>query len=165
MCGMKYAFMDSPIGPLTLVSGSDGLRSIVFGARAPDGAELDSGAHASVISQLNEYFRGRRRVFDIPLAPRGTAFQRSVWRQLLEIPFGETRSYGDVARALRNPGAARAVGMANHDNPIPIVIPCHRVVGADGSLTGYGGGLDVKARLLAMEGAGTTTEMAGAAAV
>lgn len=162
---MKYVSMDSPIGPLTLVSGADGLRSIVFGGQAPDGAELDARAHASVVSQLNEYFRGQRRAFDIPLAPHGTPFRRSVWRQLLRIPFGETRTYGDIARAMGNPGAARAVGMANHDNPIPIVIPCHRVVGADGSLTGYAGGLDVKARLLAMEGAGARMEPAWAAAV
>jgi methylated-DNA-[protein]-cysteine S-methyltransferase len=155
---MKYVFMDSPVGPLTVVSGPEGLEAIVFGRRAPDGAEPDVQANAAAVSQLNEYFSGQRRVFDLKLAAKGTPFQQSVWRQLVGIPFGETRSYGQIARALGKPGAARAVGMANHENPIPIIIPCHRVVGANGSLTGYAGGLDMKACLLALEADRLTKE-------
>lgn len=103
--------------------------------------------------QLDEYFVGERRQFDLPLAPRGTDFQRRVWDGLLQIPFGETRSYRDQAEALGNLKAIRAVARANGANPVAIVIPCHRVIGADGSLTGYAGGLDMKARLLTLEGA------------
>ena len=101
--------------------------------------------------QVLEYLAGQRRVFDLPLAPRGTEFYRSVWRALEAIPYGETRSYRDIAQAVGRPKAVRAVGQANHNNPIPIIIPCHRVVGANGSLTGYGGGLDLKERLLRLE--------------
>ena len=103
--------------------------------------------------QLVEYFAGQRRVFDLPLAAAGTPFQQAVWRQLQEIPFGEVRSYGEIARAIGQPAASRAVGAANGANPIPVVIPCHRVIGADGSLTGFGGGLDWKVGLLELEGA------------
>ena len=101
--------------------------------------------------QVLEYLAGKRRVFDLPLAPRGTEFSRSVWRALEAIPYGETRSYRDIAQAVGRPRAVRAVGQANHNNPIPIIIPCHRVVGANGSLTGYGGGLDMKKHLLRLE--------------
>jgi methylated-DNA-[protein]-cysteine S-methyltransferase len=103
--------------------------------------------------QLAEYFAGERREFDLPLAPRGTAFQRQVWDELLTIQFGQTTSYGALARRLGNPGASRAVGLANGQNPISIIIPCHRVIGADGTLTGYGGGLPRKQWLLRHEGA------------
>jgi methylated-DNA-[protein]-cysteine S-methyltransferase len=103
--------------------------------------------------QLGEYFAGRRRDFDLPLAPRGTDFERRVWEALLAIPFGETRTYAEIARAIGHPDACRAVGRANGRNPIPIVIPCHRVIGSDGSLTGFGGGLDLKRLLLEHEGA------------
>ena len=101
--------------------------------------------------QVLEYLAGKRRVFDLPLAPRGTEYCRSVWRALEAIPYGETRSYRDIAQAVGRPRAVRAVGQANHNNPIPIIIPCHRVVGANGSLTGYGGGLDMKKHLLRLE--------------
>lgn len=101
--------------------------------------------------QLMEYFEGKRRVFDLPLAPEGTAFRKRVWTALLDIPWGETISYGELARRVDNPKGVRAVGQANHHNPIPILIPCHRVVGADGSLTGYGGGVELKRALLALE--------------
>ena len=101
--------------------------------------------------QLREYLRGERKMFDLPLAPEGTAFQKAVWSALQEIPYGQTRSYGEIAAQIGRPKACRAVGMANHCNPIPIFIPCHRVIGADGSLTGYGGGLDIKRTLLALE--------------
>ena len=103
--------------------------------------------------QLEEYFAGLRAAFSLPLAPEGTDFQKAVWRELENIPYGETRTYGQIARALGNPKASRAVGMANHKNPVAIMIPCHRVIGADGSLTGYAGGLDIKETLLRLEGA------------
>lgn len=102
-------------------------------------------------AQLEEYFAGARREFELPLDPRGTDFQRSVWRRLLQIPYGETTTYGALARELGDPGASRAVGLANGSNPIPIVIPCHRVIGANGSLTGFGGGLPIKQALLELE--------------
>ena len=101
--------------------------------------------------QLEEYFRGERTRFDLPLQPKGTPFQLAVWRALTEIPYGETASYGDVARAVGRPKAFRAVGMANHCNPIPIIVPCHRVIGSDGRLTGYAGGLEIKRALLELE--------------
>ena len=103
-------------------------------------------------AQLREYFAGTRRTFDLPLAPRGTAFQQRVWAALRAIPYGETCTYGELAAAIGSPSASRAVGMANHHNPIPIVIPCHRVIGANGTLTGYAGGLEIKRKLLALEG-------------
>ena len=103
--------------------------------------------------QLREYLRGERKMFDLPLAPEGTVFQKAVWSALQEIPYGQTRSYGEIAAQIGRPKACRAVGMANHCNPIPIFIPCHRVVGSHGSLTGYAGGLAAKAQLLAHEGA------------
>jgi methylated-DNA-[protein]-cysteine S-methyltransferase len=112
----------------------------------------DEERTAEVRRQLEEYFAGRRQTFDLPLAPEGTPFEKTVWEELRRIPFGETRSYAEVARAIGRPGAARAVGRANGANPIPVVVPCHRVIGADGSLTGFGGGLDAKARLLELEG-------------
>ncbi|HYU34991.1 MAG TPA: methylated-DNA--[protein]-cysteine S-methyltransferase [Thermoanaerobaculia bacterium] len=102
--------------------------------------------------QLDEYLAGRRRDFDLPLETGGTEFQRQCWEALLRIPYGETRTYGDMAREIGRPAAVRAVGQANHNNPIGVIIPCHRVIGADGSLTGYGGGLDMKRRLLELEG-------------
>ena len=110
-----------------------------------------SGSIAEAERQLQAYFSGKLFHFDLPLEPSGTEWQKTVWRALEDIGFGETRSYADVARAVGKPAAARAVGSANHANPLPVVVPCHRVIGADGSLTGYGGGLDLKARLLAHE--------------
>jgi methylated-DNA-[protein]-cysteine S-methyltransferase len=120
----------------------------------PD-AVRDPGAEPlpEVRRQLGEYLAGRRRDFELPLDPRGTEFQRLCWDALLAIPYGETRSYGAQARAIGRPAAIRAVGRANHDNPIGVIIPCHRVLGADGSLTGYAGGLDMKRTLLELEGA------------
>ena len=104
-----------------------------------------------MVEQLAEYFEGKRTQFEIPLDVDGTEFQKAVWKELQRIPYGETRSYGEIAKAIGRPGAARAVGMANHDNPLAVVIPCHRVVGSDGSLTGYAGGLHLKAQLLSIE--------------
>jgi methylated-DNA-[protein]-cysteine S-methyltransferase len=103
------------------------------------------------ITQLEEYFNGKRTHFDMPLDFAGTSFQMSVWRELLKIPYGQTRTYGELAKVVGKPGAARAVGMANHDNPIAVVIPCHRVLGRNGSLTGYAGGIQLKQKLLAIE--------------
>ncbi len=113
----------------------------------------DERAIARVRKQVEEYCAGTRAEFDLELAPAGTEFQRAVWNALLEIPYGETRSYGEIARAIGQPNAARGVGSANHANPIGLIVPCHRVIGADGSLTGYGGGLPLKQALLAHEAA------------
>ncbi len=154
---MRYTITPSPIGPLLLAVDSAGLRAVRF---AVDGAAAepepawtrDDSALAEPARQLAAYFDGRLRRFDLPLAPQGTAFQRSVWDLLATIPWGETTSYGAIAQALGKPGSARAVGAANGANPLPIVLPCHRVVGADGSLTGFGGGLEAKRWLLGHEG-------------
>jgi methylated-DNA-[protein]-cysteine S-methyltransferase len=155
---MGQAFLNSPLGWLRAVSTPSGLRSVQFVDRIIAGVatgEEGEGMrlNAPVLRQLTEYFEGRRRSFDLPLVPEGTPFQREVWAALLRIPFGETRSYGEIAREIGRPGAARAVGMANHQNPIAIIVPCHRVIGSDGSLTGYAGGVGLKARLLVLEGA------------
>jgi len=143
--------MESPIGPLTLASSERGLASVHFGDAIPPEAIIDESVHQLAIQQLQEYFEGKRTAFDLPLDLHGTPFQKAVWSKLQSIPYGETCSYGEIARSLGKPGAARAVGMANHDNPVAVVVPCHRVVGSDGSLTGYAGGLDVKKRLLTLE--------------
>ncbi len=122
-------------------------------AGIPDAICQDTPLLLEARRQLEEYFAGLRAAFSLPLAPEGTDFQKAVWRELENIPYGETRTYGQIARALGNPKASRAVGMANHKNPVAIMIPCHRVIGADGSLTGYAGGLDIKETLLRLEGA------------
>jgi methylated-DNA-[protein]-cysteine S-methyltransferase len=143
----------SPLGPLTLRGGPDGLRAIEFpgrdGAPVPD--EHAPAAFEEPVRQLEEYFAGERKAFDLPLDLHGTPFQRAVWERLLEIPYGSTTTYGELARELGRPDRARAVGAAVGRTPVPIVVPCHRVVGADGSLTGYGGGLERKSALLALE--------------
>jgi methylated-DNA-[protein]-cysteine S-methyltransferase len=137
---------ESPVGPLTIRVNDEGaLEEIWFGVR-PGHRPSDL-----VIDQLNEYFAGRRREFDLPLAPRGTPFQLACWNELQRIPYGDTISYSELARRINNPSAVRAVGSANGANPIPIIIPCHRVIGANGTLTGYGGGLHIKRALLALE--------------
>ena len=118
----------------------------------PVGWTQKAAPFKDVTSQLQAYFKGKLRKFDLPLDPQGTDFQRDAWQALLDIPYGETRSYSDVARAIGRPKAVRAVGAANGQNPIAIVIPCHRVVGSNGDLTGFGGGLDVKQQLLTLEG-------------
>ena len=148
---MHYAVMESPMGPVTIASTEKGIASIHFGNNVPEGAVADSSVNHHTVEQLTEYFQGKRTQFDLELDLEGTPFQRAVWSELLRIPYGETRTYGDIAKAIGSPGAARAVGMANHDNPIAVVIPCHRVVGRDGSLTGYAGGLHLKAQLLSIE--------------
>jgi methylated-DNA-[protein]-cysteine S-methyltransferase len=145
--------MPTPIGPLTLIADDDGLRGIRFAterSRMPDGdtPEPDHPVLVETARQLDEYFAGERQEFDLPLRPIGTSFQLAAWRALRAIPYGRTVSYGEQARRLGHPGRARAVGAANGRNPLPIVVPCHRVIGADGSLTGFGGGLEIKAWLL-----------------
>jgi methylated-DNA-[protein]-cysteine S-methyltransferase len=148
---MRYTVINTPLGELTLASTERGLESIHFGNCVPSGAVQDPDANRVFVHQIDEYFRGIRTEFDFPMHLAGTTFQLAVWHELLNIPYGQTRTYGDIAKRLGKPGAARAVGMANHDNPIPIVVPCHRVVGHDGSLTGYGGGLHIKKQLLTIE--------------
>ena len=147
---MATTIYRSRIGPLTIIVNDSGaLESIHFGAERSKGR--DEQRCEDVVRQLEEYFLGKRRDFDLGLAPRGTAFQLAVWRELQRIPYGATISYAELARRIRRPAAVRAVGAANGANPIPIVIPCHRVIGSDGTLTGYGGGLDKKRALLALE--------------
>ena len=153
---MHYAVMNTSVGPVTVASTDRGLAAVHFGNSVPDGAVVDNSANREIVKQLSEYFEGKRTRFELPLDVEGTEFQKSVWKELLRIPYGETRSYGDIAKALGKPAAARAVGMANHNNPVAIVIPCHRVVGQNGSLTGYAGGLHLKEQLLSIERQGTT---------
>jgi methylated-DNA-[protein]-cysteine S-methyltransferase len=145
----------SPIGVLRLYAADDELVGLYLPVQpAPPGIERPSEVLARTAAQLAEYFAGQRRVFDVALAPRGTEFQRAVWRKLRTIPLGETRSYGELARALGRPSASRAVGAANGKNPISIIVPCHRVVGSTGHLTGYAGGVPAKRWLLDHEHAG-----------
>ena len=152
-----YEDMDSPVGRLRLIAHGDSLVGIWFehgrDASRSD-ATLERRSHpvlANTRRQLEEYFAGRRREFELPLEPRGTEFQRRVWQRLTRIAYGDTTTYGALASDLGNPKSSRAVGLANGSNPIPIVIPCHRVIGADGSLTGFGGGLAIKSALLELE--------------
>jgi methylated-DNA-[protein]-cysteine S-methyltransferase len=151
-----YTQIESPIGPLLLAADEAGLREILFvNGRRPAKSESswkeDRTLHSETIRQLHAYFAGELENFDLPLAPEGTPFQLGVWRRLCDIPYGETISYGELAGRIGNPKASRAVGLANGSNPIPIVIPCHRVIGSNGKLTGYGGGLPIKEKLLALE--------------
>ena len=149
-----YSRISSPVGSLLLAVSERGLVALQFsGRRIPAGWVESEEKIAPFARQLEEYFAGRRRQFNLPLDLRGTDFQKRCWRALLKIPYGETRSYADIARAIGNPAAVRAVGLANGQNPIAIIVPCHRVIGSDGSLTGYGGGLENKRRLLELEGA------------
>ncbi|MCI3933928.1 MULTISPECIES: methylated-DNA--[protein]-cysteine S-methyltransferase [unclassified Streptomyces] len=151
-----HTVIDSPYGPLTLVATDGTLSGLymteqrhrpaeeTFGDRDPDGFD-------AATEQLTAYFAGELTRFDLPLRLDGTPFQQSVWQQLLKIPYGQTRTYGELADALGKPAASRAVGLANGKNPIGVIVPCHRVIGAGGGLTGYGGGLDRKRRLLELE--------------
>jgi len=153
---MNYQYYHSPIGTLRLVSDGAQLTHIELdGQHRPTAGAAAAGdpVLAATGAQLDEYFRGERREFELPLAPAGTAFQQRVWRALRQIPYGGLRSYRDIARAVGNAAAVRAVGAANGRNPLPIVIPCHRVIGSDGRLTGYAGGLAAKQLLLDLEGA------------
>ena len=154
-----YKLMPSPVGILKLVAGEAGLAAILWPdddrRRVPIGEPEEDDRHPILVeaeSQLGEYFAGRRTSFSVKLAFRGTPFQEKVWRALLDIPFGETRTYGELARAIGSPAAVRAVGAANGKNPISIIGPCHRVIGKSGKLTGFAGGLEAKAFLLRLEG-------------
>lgn len=152
---MNFQFIDTPIGALRLVSNGTQLVKIEFAGHHGD-QQADRNSSDEVLEQaarqLAEYFDGVRQRFDLPLAPGGTPFQRCVWAALADIPWGQVRSYRDIAGAIDRPAAVRAVGAANGRNPLPIVVPCHRVVGSDGSLTGFSGGLAIKRRLLELEG-------------
>jgi methylated-DNA-[protein]-cysteine S-methyltransferase len=154
-----YAKMPSPIGELMLISDGEALIGLYMDndkhAKQRAQALRDDGVLKPALAQLRAYFAGERRDFELPLAPEGTPFQQRVWKELRRIPYGETISYGELAKRIGQPGAARAVGLANGQNPLSIVVPCHRVIGADGSLTGYGGGLPRKRWLLAHEGSGS----------
>ena len=151
-----YTTLESPVGTLLLAGDSQALRMVSFESSKhaePPQADWkqDKAPFAEVIRQLRAYFRGERKEFDLPLAPEGTEFQVRVWNRLRTIPYGETISYAQLAERIGNPKAVRAVGLANGSNPIPIIIPCHRVIGSDGSLTGFGGGLPTKKMLLELE--------------
>ena len=152
---VQYRTMDSPVGTLTLAGRDGRLRHLRMTDQTyePDRSNWlrDDEAFGDAVAQLEEYFRGERQDFDLGLDLVGTAFQRRVWEALLTIPYGETRSYGEIARQIEAPGAFRAVGLANGHNPIGIIVPCHRVIGANGSLTGYGGGMERKKTLLGLE--------------
>lgn len=150
--------MRSPVGELRLVATSRGLAAVLWEnddpqrvPLGPSSENVDDPLLAETARQLDDYFSGRRRVFDVPLDMRGTPFQQDVWRALIDIPYGETRSYAAVARAIGRPGAVRAVGAANGRNPVSIIAPCHRVIGSSGRLTGFAGGLTAKAFLLDLE--------------
>lgn len=155
---LAFTHLDSPVGTLKLIASDQGIVAILWQNDRPTRVRLgemiedqDHPILRRLITQLNEYFSGRRTSFEIPLDLRGTPFQQEVWNALLAIPYGETRSYLDLARKLGNPNATRAVGAANGRNPISIVVPCHRVIGSSGKLTGFAGGLDIKERLLQLE--------------
>lgn len=150
---MKIFSVLTPLGEMAL--GEEGGKISRLWLRAQDAPKAEPDSPTPLLRQaarqLEEYFAGRRKVFDLPLNPQGTPFQQKVWRALCAVPYGQTASYGRIAAAVGSPKACRAVGMANHANPIAIFIPCHRIIGSDGSLTGYGGGLDIKRALLALE--------------
>ncbi len=159
---MWFDEFSTPIGKLTVAVDASGLRHVLFennkyDARGREGWKRDEAAARVVREQLEEYFAGERRVFDLELNPEGTEFQRRTWLMLPAIPFGATWSYGDLVRKLGSPKAVRAVGAANGRNPLPLILPCHRVIGSDGSLTGFGGGLPLKQWLLTHESASSFT--------
>jgi methylated-DNA-[protein]-cysteine S-methyltransferase len=162
---MKYAMMESPVGRLTVAGEEDGIQFILFGtgnkAAKPERDWQESGCSVidETIRQLQAYFERKRTQFDLPLREKGTPFQMEVWRELRKIPYGKVISYGELANRIGKPNASRAVGAANGANPIPIVIPCHRVIGANGKMTGYGGGLPVKEALLELEGFRAATQI------
>jgi methylated-DNA-[protein]-cysteine S-methyltransferase len=156
---LAYKVIESPVGKLKLVASDKGLVAILWEKDSPRRVRLSEPVaneqHPILVKterQLREYFAGKRKAFSIALDMRGTRFQKDVWEALLAIPFGETRSYGQLAKQLGNPRAYRAVGAANGKNPVSIIVPCHRVIGSSGKLTGFAGGLDTKAHLLGLEG-------------
>ena len=147
-----YVSYESPFGVLTIVSDGSAITALWLRETTVADAKKEASEITDLAArQLDEYFAGKRRQFDIPVCPHGTDFQKAVWKELLAIPYGETRSYKQIAQKIGNPEACRAVGMANNRNPISIIIPCHRVIGAKGALIGYGGGLEMKQKLLDLE--------------
>jgi methylated-DNA-[protein]-cysteine S-methyltransferase len=149
---MRYTTMPSPIGELLIAGTEDGIAAIHMQPAAPEPSWVrDDDALKDAVAQLEAYFAGELTTFDLPLAPQGSPFQRRVWSALRDIPYGQTESYGTLAERIGRPGAARAVGRANSQNPIAIIVPCHRVIGATGQLTGYAGGMDRKRALLDLE--------------
>ena len=154
---MTYSMqLETPIGPLTISATKKAVTAIRFGTQVPEGSTPCTGAEATpllrkVAEEIGDYFAGSRRKFTLPLAPEGTPFQQKVWEALRTIPYGETRTYKQIAIQIGHNQSFRAVGMASNRNPIAIVVPCHRVIGYDGKLTGYAGGLDIKGRLLELE--------------
>ena len=156
MSVVYYTTFESPVGPLLLAGDSNALQRVSFESSKHSALtqaewKQNRAAFAEVIRQLQAYFRGELKVFDVPLAMEGTDFQLRVWNALRAIPYGETISYAQLAERIGNPKAVRAVGLANGSNPIPIIVPCHRVIGSDGSLTGFGGGLPIKKILIELE--------------
>jgi len=158
---LAYKMIHSPVGNLKLVASDEGLVAILWQneklSRVPLNELVEDTVHPILLDterELGEYFAGKRKTFSVPLDMRGTSFQKNVWQALLAIPFGETRSYGQLAKQLGNPQAMRAVGAANGRNPISIIVPCHRVIGSSGKLTGFAGGLETKAYLLNLEESG-----------
>ena len=156
MSTLRFRYIDSPVGPLTVAASDAGLHAIEFPNDSyllprKDWREGDHPLLQRAQAQLDEYFAGTRTCFELPLCPQGTVFQKAVWQALSAIPYGQTRTYAQIAAQIGKPKACRAVGMANHKNPLPILIPCHRVIGADGRLTGYAGGLTIKQLLLDLE--------------
>jgi methylated-DNA-[protein]-cysteine S-methyltransferase len=153
---MYFHIVESPIGPILLAGDEAGLKYVNIRkgkkkVKVPDGWVENEEFFRDVSGQLEAYFAGELKSFDVELAPEGTEFQKSVWKALCEIPYGETRTYGEIAKSIGNTKASRAVGLANNRNPISILVPCHRVIGANGKLTGYASGLDVKEFLLKLE--------------
>jgi methylated-DNA-[protein]-cysteine S-methyltransferase len=157
MTEMYYHMVESPICPILLAGDYEGLKHLIFlkdkeKVKIPDDWVENEDFFRETSRQLEAYFSGKLKFFDVKLAPEGTEFQKSVWKALCEVPYGETRTYKDVAASIGNPKAYRAVGLANNRNPVAIIVPCHRVIGANGKLTGYASGLDVKEFLLRLEG-------------
>ncbi len=146
---MFYQYLNSPIGFIKITANNEAINEVIFVENEKE--DNPNALTQEVTNQLMEYFEGKRKVFNLPLSPIGTSFQQAVWEALCSIPYGETRSYGEIAKMIGNPKASRAVGMANNRNPISIIIPCHRVIGASGKLVGYGGGIDKKIYLLDLE--------------
>lgn len=155
MVPLNHYVYAMPMGRLTIAASERGVTNVKFGDVKMDCPRKPSALTNEAATQLQEYFAGKRRAFDVPLDPHGTDFQRAVWQTLSLIPYGETRTYADIAQQVGSPKGFRAVGMANNKNPVPIIVPCHRVIGADGKLVGYAGGVKIKRYLLELEGVNT----------
>lgn len=151
---LHYSVYDTAAGDVTIIANDKAVTGLLFGATDPEGCVNEENTHLyDSIMELNQYFFGQRKTFDIPLAPEGSEFEKKVWNYVLTIPYGKTKTYEEVAEGIDEPGSERSVGMALNRNPIPLFIPCHRVIGKNGSLVGYSGGLDLKKKLLTLEAA------------